>query len=1219
MAAPETIHNLVSRFRDSRELLNSAHYNETQLRIEFLNPLFIELGWDVYNERNIALQYRDVIHEDSLEIEGTTRAPDYAFCVGTSRKFFVEAKKPSARIVTNAEAAYQLRRYAWNAKLPLSILTDFEHFAVYDCRNRPDPKDSAATGRVLLYNFEEYLSHWDEIAKIFSKQAVWSGAFDKFADGTKGKRGTTEVDAEFLKEIEAWRDLLARNIALRNFRSSEELANLPRAERQLNYAVQATIDRLLFLRISEDREIEPPEQLLQISRQPDIYANLIKLFKHADQKYNSGLFHFSEEKSQTSAPDTFTPTLQIDDKVLRQIIESLYYPCPYIFREIPVEILGQVYEQFLGKVIRLTPKGIAKVEEKPEVRKAGGVYYTPSYIVDYIVHNTLGPLLHPDQPSSDLSSRDPQGRGDLPLQPLANQTPDNQLESSSQTPSRDCLRPGCSSQEGELKGLLASWVLSPGVGLESNSPINGKEKVNGVGLEEHPSKTTLKSGSFDLSSRDPQGRGDLPLQPLANQTPDNQLESSSQTPSSEAQGGGKGAACVLGSVSRSGSFDLSSRDPQGRGDLPLQPLANQTPDNQLESSSQTPSSEAQGGGKGAACVLGSVPRSGSFDLSSRDPQGRGDLPFQPSANQTPDNQLELSSQNPSSEATEAVGRASCPLGIALVNPTSTSLTPDQALKLRVVDPACGSGSFLLGAYQYLLDWHLNYYLTHDPESHIRGKNPPIVATEGGEYRLTTEEKKRILTASIYGVDIDAQAVEVTKLSLLLKLLEGETGQLTLGFDRVLPDLGNNIRCGNSLIGWDYFASQLLPDEEEIIRVNPFDWQRSFPEVFAQGGFDAVIGNPPYGADLEKAMLDNLVLKFESFKKVKDIYIGFIEKGIDLIKPKGLLAFIIPSAWMGGPAYIDLRRFLLQQEIKKLILLPFDVFKDAYVDTSIIVVKNITPQDKHSVLTYEYPKRERILNMGLLKYDQQEQASWNYLRDNKFVLSSKLTSLLLRFQDNFFTTLNDYCLMRRGVLFDKKLLKDHKISEKHFPYFEGDVYRYEMNIKLDRWIEFGDKLKERPKDFSWFEGERILVRRLVSRQQRIMASFTDRVFITNKNLYSVIPRNIDVFFLLGLINSRLFSFLYIKQVTQASKDDFPQVTIKDFLSLPIPKEFDEDLVRSVSTLVKNRLALSEQTSKLPFEEEKKTERISLLESELDNIVYKLYGLSKTEVDLLGLDT
>ena len=420
MTAPAIIQDLVNRFRDSRELYRSGRYNEAQLRQEFLNPLFEALGWDMYNRSNFAPQYREVIHEDSLEDQGSVKAPDYAFRIGTTRKFFVEAKKPAVDIRYDIHPAYQLRRYAWNAHLPLSILTDFEELAVYDCRTRPDPGDSAATGRVMLFSFEEYLTRWDELAQTFSKDAVWNGSFDRYAEGSKGKRGTTEVDAEFLKEIEQWRLLLARNIALRNFRPSsnpviaseakqsqsaseakqsqsaseaKQSPNLHRAERQLNYAVQTTIDRILFLRICEDRKIEPTDQLLQIAGGSDIYAQLLLLFQKADQKYNSGLFHFNKEKGQTSDPDTFTPTLQIDDKVLRQVIKSTYYPCPYMFNEIPVEILGQVYEQFLGSVIRLTPGGQAKVEEKPEVRKAGGVYYTPRYIVDYIVQNTLGCLL----------------------------------------------------------------------------------------------------------------------------------------------------------------------------------------------------------------------------------------------------------------------------------------------------------------------------------------------------------------------------------------------------------------------------------------------------------------------------------------------------------------------------------------------------------------------------------------------------------------------------------------------------------------------------------------------------------------------------------------------------------------------------------------------------------------------------------------------------------
>ena len=207
MTAPAIIFDLVLRFRDSREIYRSGHYNEAQLRLEFLNPLFEALGWDMYNRSNFAPQYREVIHEDSLEIEdeGSLKAPDYAFRIGTTRKFFVEAKKPAVDIRYAIHPAYQLRRYAWNAHLPLSILTDFEELAVYDCRTRPDPKDSAATARVMLFTFEEYLTRWDELAQIFSKDAVWNGSFDRYAEGSKGKRGTTEVDSEFLKEIEQWR------------------------------------------------------------------------------------------------------------------------------------------------------------------------------------------------------------------------------------------------------------------------------------------------------------------------------------------------------------------------------------------------------------------------------------------------------------------------------------------------------------------------------------------------------------------------------------------------------------------------------------------------------------------------------------------------------------------------------------------------------------------------------------------------------------------------------------------------------------------------------------------------------------------------------------------------------------------------------------------------------------------------------------------------------
>lgn len=205
-----------------------------------------------------------------------------------------------------------------------------------------------------------------------------------YAEAKGGKRGTAEVDAAFLGEIERWRDGLAHNIALRNPHLGQ---------RELNFAVQQTIDRIIFLRICEDRGIEAYGSLLGLVNGAEVYQRLLLRFRHADARYNSGLFYFEAERGRGDALDGITPFLGIDDKLLREILKSLYYPdSPYEFSVLPADILGHVYEQFLGKVIRLTPGHRAVVEEKPEVRKAGGIFYTPTFIVDAIVRQTLGKL-----------------------------------------------------------------------------------------------------------------------------------------------------------------------------------------------------------------------------------------------------------------------------------------------------------------------------------------------------------------------------------------------------------------------------------------------------------------------------------------------------------------------------------------------------------------------------------------------------------------------------------------------------------------------------------------------------------------------------------------------------------------------------------------------------------------------------------------------------------
>ena len=220
---------LVERFERNIEAYRSPAYNETQLRREFIDPFFEALGWDVANKAGYAEQYKDVVHEDAIKVAGATKAPDYCFRIGGVRKFFLETKKPSVDIKGQVSPAYQLRRYAWSAKLPLSILTDFEEMAIYDCRLRPRPSDKPSIGRVRLYTYPQYPDLFEEVYNFLSKEAVLKGSFDKFAESEKQKRGTTEVDAEFLKEIESWRETLAKNIAIENPRLSV---------RELNYAVQ---------------------------------------------------------------------------------------------------------------------------------------------------------------------------------------------------------------------------------------------------------------------------------------------------------------------------------------------------------------------------------------------------------------------------------------------------------------------------------------------------------------------------------------------------------------------------------------------------------------------------------------------------------------------------------------------------------------------------------------------------------------------------------------------------------------------------------------------------------------------------------------------------------------------------------------------------------------------------------------------------------------------
>jgi len=1009
--APKQIGELIAKFDQNLDAYHTQ-YGETEVRVEFINPFIEALGWDVTNKAAIAEAYKDVIHEDAVKVGGATKAPDYSFRIGGTRKFFLEAKRPSVSIKDDTGPAYQLRRYAWSAKLPLSILTNFAEFAVYDCHLKPKENDKASTGRILYFTYQDYASRWEEITAIFSKDAVLHGSFDKFAESGKGKRGTSQVDTEFLNEIESWRDALAKNLALRNPRLSV---------RDLNFAVQRTIDRVIFLRMCEDRGIEHYGQLLALLNGENIYKRLHYLYGLADDKYNSGLFHFKEEKGRAEPPDELTLKLKIDDKVLKDIIRRLYYPeSPYEFSVLGADILGNVYEQFLGKVIRLTTGHQARVEEKPEVKKAGGVYYTPAYIVEYIVKNTVGKL--------------------------------------------------CKSK-----------------------------------------------------------------------------------------------------------------------------------------------------------------------------------------------------------------------------------TPKQIEKLKILDPACGSGSFLIGAYTYLLNHHRDWYVKDGLQKHTK----EIYQGSGGQWLLTTQEKKRILLNNIYGVDIDSQAVEVTKLSLLLRVLEGESEEtigknLKLFRERALPDLGNNIKCGNSLIGPDFYQNKQMffLDDEERYRINVFDWNSEFPQVFpspsgrgtkgeGNGGFDAVIGNPPYVRQEELGETKSYYqLQYKTFRSTGDLYVNFIEKGLSLLKKGGLFGMIVSNKWLRAAYGQPLREFLADGvsvlQIVDLAGLP--VFPKATVRTLILIC---TPQPKQNgTIRYLAPvsmedfqtinsgdRLQELVNLrGVdLPRSMFSSDSWSFSRPGSEQLIRRIKQDAVPLEDyvggkmfrGVVTGMNSAFIIDRGTR-NRLIAQDKKCAEIIRPVLAGkDIHRYSVTFR-DNYLIFTrrgtninhypsvlkylaqyrrdltpkktgkEEFGRKPGRYQWYEIQDTIDYYPEFEKPKIIypdiataCRFAlDREGYFGSNTTYFIPSN-DLY-LLGILNSNLGQF-YFSEVCAGLEgrgttylrffgqylEGFPVRSIN--FDVPTEKARHGKMV----TLVERMFTLHKElaAAKNPNDKTKLQREIEATDRQIDQLVYELYGLTEEEIKIV----
>jgi type I restriction-modification system DNA methylase subunit len=943
--AKNAIEGLAKDFLERYEEFHTPEYKEFNLRQSFIVPFFNALGWDVENKDQISEAYREVISEDSLKIQGKTKAPDYGFRLQGSDKrrlFFVEAKKPNVSLKTNKEPSYQLRRYGRSAQVPISILTNFEEFVVYDCTKRPNQNDSASVARIKYINFKDYAKEFEFIYDTFSHEAVLKGRFSKFVQSDTHRKGTQTLDKDFVESLDKWRKYLAVSIALNNQKLNEE---------EINFVVQQTIDRLIFLRFCEDRGVETYGQLQAAASKGEGYKNLFDLFKQADDKYNSGLFDFEK--------DTLSAKLKIDNKVVKNIITELYYPdCEYDFRVMPVEVLGNAYEQFLGKVIRITASHSARIEEKPEVRKAGGVYYTPQYIVEYIVKNTIGKL------------------------------------------------------------------------IEGKSP---------KGIE----------------------------------------------------------------------------------------------------------------------------------------------------------------------------------------------------KIKIVDPACGSGSFLIGAFEFLMRYHVKWY--HD-NGFLNKKIKDNPLHPNGA--LTTHEKKKILLNNIFGVDLDVNAVEVSKLSLLLKCMEGETEasikqQLSVFHERVLPDLDNNIKSGNSLIDIDFYDSEI--DLGLDRKIKPFNWRKGFSGVFKQGGFDVVIGNPPYGALIETATKKYFQEKYQITEGNYETYSFFIEKGTKILSSTGILGYIIPDTWFTTKSSTKLRKYILENiSIDEVQMLNENIFRDAKVDVCTFL---LTRKEKaeFDVLIYDKDAGQKEIENQI--YVKKNSFTAKDIKNNpeySFSFNIDKSEIKIIRKLNFFKNyIEDYCLVASGCKpyeegkgnppQTKKTLKEKPFTSEKKPnktfrklYRGEDIARYFANDKRKEWLSYGDWLAA-PRNPEIFNNARLLFQaiRNPKLKQRLVGSFIDDDSVNNNSLTNIILKSDAPFnlkFLLGLLNSKLLNWFFLKSYVIVNIDPryIKQIPLPFEVFSHIQREHDE-IVKHVDLLLQLNCELAEEKLQSKIEQIKR--RIDHSEEKIDKLIYDLYKLSENEIKLI----
>ena len=1023
------LNRLVESFGKRLTELKKPGYAEAQLRDDFLNPIFRALGWDMENRAGLIQREREVEIESATQIGGGRKRADYLFRADKRDRFVCEAKKPAEEL--HASYAFQAKRYAWNKGVPVAVLTDFEELKIYIVGGKPHI-DQPEVGEWKSYRFQQYPLVARELWDLLARDRVAAGSIDSALDALPKKpTGTGKarqqwlikpdrnraLDNDFLEFLDETRRDLASDIYKNN--DHDELLE----GNKLTEACQRVIDRILFLRICEDRDIDTGERLQSIvekwrkntgndetgrraHQQPfgctitrrkitalparvrlqiSLWSAVVRHFRALDRRPPTHVPFFNGNLFKPH----FTETILISDEWLAGFIGELSDDeSPYIFEVIPVEILGSVYERFLGKVVRPQGRGIT-IEEKPEVRKAGGVYYTPRYIVDYIVEQTAGKLL-------------------------------------------DAI-----AAEKEAEGVKA--------------------------------------------------------------------------------------------------------------------FATQTE------------------------------------------------------------------------------------------------------KLRLLDPACGSGSFLIRAFERVCEhWQKRLTSALPPKSEKEEraawekKHRPLcwVDAETGDVHLTVELKRKILTNNIYGVDLDAAAVEVTQLSLYLKMLENEN-RTTLQRQRellsdeaeiaLLPPLQDNIKCGNSLIASDFLDGELVTDEavEKLKKLHAFDWQIQFAPIMKTGGFDVVVGNPPYvfGRDwatlgIDESQKQYFVTHYTASPYQLDLFSLFMDKCVQLAKSTGTIGQIVPNVWLTN-RYSETTRAFLFRTCGKLTLTapPSDVFEGIVVDTIIY-----TGTKGAHAKTFKLAKIDKT---SFLELGDFAVADYSDGKTPITTNSSKAEIALAQKLIRSFVSLGKISVMTRGVhpyradgfgksAFSSGCQTQRDVDER--PYhstlrkkgyrafiYGKDLRRFETPQATD-FVSYGDWLAE-PRDPKFFEGARIYSRKILS--DRLVVTYEESNCVADQQVYitRINDPKFSTKYVLGVLGSRAVAFFiraYFDEVTQA----FPQIKVSQLREIPIPAA-DKSRHDKLVVLVDKLLVLMPKLRAATSESEKAVlqNAVTATDQQIDALVYELYGLTDEEIQLV----